>query len=396
MACILKLPSDATKGIISITNIELQRQVSRPFFPKKCLDIVKDRYFILYHPNWEDHSFSPPDWLDGILARKENFDIEINCRNSSVPIFQYSSNIMSPSAFRPASKEHKIWDFCQITRVQKRKNIEGLFRVVKKTFEQNPHLTGVVIAAAKDKSYERKLRGIYNKTFSRIEKNQFEFVTLSFDHPFPLSKKFLSHILRHSSVMLNTHLGEPHGRVVGYSLACGNPVVCYETTSRMLHCDYRKPPYIYRAEDGNEEELKNQLQSAIMEDNLKKGEGLRRKIAAYFQSGNMAQHLKQELMQTYSVDALGWHVYDLDNRLSAHHDGYTTSNSYPLTLRQFLQIVAGPLKNLDIGAGSIERHPLFIEEKTHSLSDYLLAVWSHHSLMRVAKHAVRFKRRLRM
>ena len=73
MACILKLPSKNSKGVVSFTSIEYFSQIYKINYTQKLIKQIKDNWIVCYHPNWEDMNFHATDIFDVTIANKTSF-----------------------------------------------------------------------------------------------------------------------------------------------------------------------------------------------------------------------------------------------------------------------------------------------------------------------------------
>ncbi|MDX1490594.1 MAG: glycosyltransferase [Pseudohongiellaceae bacterium] len=337
MACILKMPSIAGKGVVSFTNIEYFRQIKKIRKNQQSIEELRKKWVICYHPNWEDKSFSDADFFDAIICNSESFAFSPEIRNlrTDQKILGVASNRMTPPFFKRGKE--KIWDFCHVSRFEKRKNIFGFFDVVKAAFELRQELTGVLLVSVSPKDLS-KLRERYDSVFSEREKSQFELISLSYDLPFPLSKKTLATFYNHSKVSLNTHIDEPHGRVVGYSLACGMPVVGFPDLMEMVPMKFRCEPFFYTSQEAGY--LCSKLISAINYVDSSYRPDIHSDVAEMFSGAVQSELLKNKLIKQFKLDGTGWMLNDLDFRLSQHYGGLENKNSSKLSIRDFLWILS--------------------------------------------------------
>ena len=335
MACIIKMPSEKSKGVISFTNIEYFSQIKERAAALKLINCLKKSWVVCYHPNWEDHHFVDDGVFDCVLNVGSSFSFD-KSSNGKKNLIGTCSNRMAPSEFNSIPTSRKCWDFCHVSRDQRSKNILGFFRVVKKALEKKQNLTGILIISVSDKKRMVKIRHEYETIFSIKERHQFEFVTLTYNLPFPLSKKTLAHFYNFSKVSLNTHLNEPHGRVVGYSLASGLPVVGYFPISEMVEKNYRKPPYFFLCNQGDEEGLASRLCEAVDYVQETYNEELHADMAKNFSELEQGYFLKRQLSEIFSLDLDLWNLYSLDLRLSWHYILKSSVNSFNVSVYELL------------------------------------------------------------
>lgn len=339
MACILKTPTSNSKGVLSFTNIEYFGQILKDTKNIKLIEHLKKDWVICYHPNWEDHKFNDTGLFDCILSVRGSFSFD-QASTGSKRMIETCSNRMAPPEFITVPVEKKIWDFCHVSREQPSKNIRGFFRVVKNAFDIRPDLRGVLIISVKNTDEMNEIRSIYEQIFTLKEREQFEFITLNYNLPFPLSKKTLAHFYNYSKVTLNTHLNEPHGRVVGYGLASGLPVVGYHRLGEMVDKNINKEPIFYLSPQDDESSLTKGLCKAINYVNNNYEFSIHRKVANSFSETTQAYYLKNQLMQLFNLDDEGWNIYNLDSRLSTHYICESSTNTYSASVFELIYFLS--------------------------------------------------------
>ena len=323
MACIIKLPTKKSKGVISLTSIEYFSQIYKINHTEKLIRLLKGNWIVCYHPNWEDMNFQATDIFDVTIANKNSFAFKQDHKKINLRIIDTSSNRMAPYFFKINQK--KTWDFFHVSRYEPRKNILGFFKVIKSAFKKKEDLNGILLISVEPKKL-KEIRSLYKNYFTEKQREQFELVTLDYDLPFPLSKKILAHFYNSAKVSLNTHLKEPHGRVVGYSFASGLPIVGFKDLTRMVDKDIRKEPFFFVSE--NQDDLSDLLLKAIdyvqKEYVLKKHE----EISNMYSEVDQNFFLKNKLISTFDLDNDGWYLNNLDLRLSSHFLYYESTNTY--------------------------------------------------------------------
>lgn len=360
MACILKLPTENSKGVISFTSIEYLYQISKINHTKQLIKEIKDNWIICYHPNWEDKNFEATNVFDAIISNKSSFTFKSNNTNLNIPIIDTSSNRMSPFHFK--LQKEKKWDFFHVSRYEARKNIKGFFNVIKSAFKIKSDLNGILIISVEPKKL-KEVRNLYNNFFTEIERDKFELITLDYNLPFPLSKKILAHFYNSSKVSLNTHLNEPHGRVVGYSLASGLPVVGFSDLIRMVPENLRKQPLFFVSD--NEQDLTNLLIKAINYVDLEYDIEFHKNTSNMYSEVNQSIFLKKELISKFDLDNTSWFLNNLDLRLASHFLCEKSSNGhyqsvlnllyYLLNKKRKLSFLSSESTDLDIES-NIVRH----------------------------------------
>ena len=88
--------------------------------------------------------------------------------------------------------------------------------------------------------------------FNKLERNNFEFITIDYDIPNALSTKTISMFYNKSKVHLNLHPKERHGRAQAYAIANQMPVVGYQNLTYLVEKKFRCKPFYFIAKDHNE------------------------------------------------------------------------------------------------------------------------------------------------
>jgi glycosyltransferase involved in cell wall biosynthesis len=323
LACILKLPSKNSKGVISFTSIEYFSQIYKINHTQKLIKQMKENWIICYHPNWEDMNFHATDIFDATIATKTSFAFKENDKKLNLKILDTSSNRIAPNFFK--INKNKKWDFFHVSRYEPRKNILGFFKVVKSALKKSDKLSGILLISVLPNKLN-EVRALYKNYFTEKQREQFELITLDYDLPFPLSKKILAHFYNFSKVSLNTHLNEPHGRVVGYSLASGLPIVGFLDLTRMVSEEIRKEPFFFVSE--NQNDLSDLLLKAIEYVDKEYDIEKHKKVSNLYSEVDQKFFLKNKLISTFDLDNDGWYLNNLDLRLSSHFLYYDSTNEY--------------------------------------------------------------------
>ena len=333
MSCIIKFPSQNSKGVISITNNELK-------YIKSKLDLINDikkKWILLYHPNYYDYKFKNKKIFDGYLAWSETFKV---LDDDESKILNLSCHNFIPKFFE-SSNERKIYDFVGLSKLQTSKgnpkNVLEFLNIVKKTMKLKKNLTGVfIISVPGPRPFKTNyIRSYYNNLFSEEEKKSFEFITLDYDMPFSLSVKTLSLFYNKSKVHLNTHPKERHGRAQAYALCSGLPIVGFNNLTYLVKKEFRKEPYYFVSD--NIEDFPKQLLKAIDYYDLKYQRLDHDHLAKNFRSADSFSELKKKINLKYGLDNENWNFTDdWDIKLAKHHIGYKTKNSYHQRIDEFL------------------------------------------------------------
>ena len=341
MACVLKLSDKYSKGVVSITNIEFNKIKN----DLNLINKLKKKWILLYHPNYYDYKFQNNNVFDSYLAWNDTFKV---IDDDSSKILNLSCHNFAPNFFQINSK--KIYDFVGLSKLQTSagnpKNVIEFLKVVKNGMKLKKNLNGVLIISVPGaRPFKTNyIRSVYNKIFTNEEKKNFEFITLDYDIPFPLSIKTLSLFYSSSKVHLNTHPKERHGRAQTYALSSGLPIVGFPNLSYLVEEKYRKKPYYFLCE--NFEDMPNKLIEAIKYADEKYEKKNHEILGKNFRSKDSYELLRQKLKLQFNLNDQNWiFTDDWDLRLAKHHLGFQTKNSYNQSIKEFLNRLNGLSKD---------------------------------------------------
>ena len=337
MATIIKLPTNSSKGILSITNLEMT--YSKNILEK--IKKIKSRWIILYHPNYYDYNFYNNGIFDAFFAWNETFKVK---DDDNAKILNLSCHNFIPSHFNRDNNE-KYFDFIGLSKLMDSdgnpKQVLEFLDVVKKAMKIKKNLKGVLIISVPGIRPFRTnyIRNVYKKMFNKLERNNFEFITIDYDIPNALSTKTISMFYNKSKFHLNLHPKERHGRAQAYAIANQMPVVGYQNLTYLVEKKFRCKPFYFIAKDHNE--FPERLIEAINYfDNDYKNIDFE-ELSQNFKSSSSILKLKNKLNQIFDFDDNGWNFKDdWDQRLAKHHYGYHSTNSYFQNLDEFITFIS--------------------------------------------------------
>ena len=129
MATILKEHIDGSKGIVSFTHKEKKKlnNIVSHFLLKKYFYEVKKKYFLSMHWGWFHENHDDIPFIDFHLASKTL----LSFKSKNNIIFNFCNRNFIDKIFR-VKKTQKIYDLISITRPVKFKNIDKIFKAIKK------------------------------------------------------------------------------------------------------------------------------------------------------------------------------------------------------------------------------------------------------------------------
>jgi len=324
MAAILKFPSKISKGVLSVTNLDIK-------FNKRIKNLkeLKKKWVLLYHPNYYDYNFHNRNIFDGFLAWEETFKI---ADEKNPKILNLTCHNFAPDHFIK-KKSYKYYDFVGLSRWQNKsgnpKQVVEFLQIIKETFKLKKDLRGILIISVPGirPFVTNHIRSIYKKFFSLEERKQFDFITLDYDVPNALSTYTIGMIYNNSKIHLNLHPKERHGRAQAYAIANKIPIVGYKNLTYLVKKHFRKEP-IYFVANGLKQFPSKIIKAINYVDRnyLEKNHEL---ISRNFLSKYSYPQLKKKLKKMYKLDNKNWNFKDdWDLRLAKHHYGYDSNNSY--------------------------------------------------------------------
>lgn len=105
MACLIKAPSEGSKGVVVFTTQERDRVIRPDRQFAERVAALKDRWLIGLHHNWHDYAFTYDPLYDFSMAGEEDLR-EVNGRE--FPLIPLDACNFVPSYFSPARSD-RFW-----------------------------------------------------------------------------------------------------------------------------------------------------------------------------------------------------------------------------------------------------------------------------------------------
>ncbi len=257
MACILKIKTETSPGIISFTTQEeiLIR------YNKRNLNLfkkLKNSYITCLHYNWHNFDYYPDKLFDIHFAGKDDLIIK---NNEKINIFNLDACNFCPSFFEYNEKE-KHWDILYIARSVFFKGIPNFFNSIRTLYDKGRMYRVLFLCPVppeKNREY-KKLRTLFEKLFSLEERSFFNFLPLFEDYPFFFDLETLAHFYKFSKIFVHTAPSERRCRVAAYAFACGLPVVGRKNVGSILNKDLQVQPIFYEV---NNNDFTSQIELAL-------------------------------------------------------------------------------------------------------------------------------------
>ena len=251
MACIVKIPTSFSKGVVTFTTQERDKFIVNNKELEERIDSLKDRWVFGLHHNWHDFKFNYNPIFDFSMAGETDL-LEVN--DKQVPLLTLDACNFSPSDFH-YSKNEKFWDILYVGRAVNFKKIPEFFKMVRKLYDRGLMYRVLLVAPVPDECKESnpsptvfcKIRDEYDKIFTEEEKNIFTLLTTDYRNPFPFDIATVSQFYKLSKVFVHSADEERRCRVAGYAWACGMPVVSMESVASLLPKEKQHKPFSYIA-----------------------------------------------------------------------------------------------------------------------------------------------------
>lgn len=342
MACLLKIPSKTSKGVLVFSTFERSNVIFKNKRLYKKIEALKSNWVIVLHPNYYDHDYQHDPLFDVV------FNV-VDMLQSQQPFPQLTVQIHSftPSIFKP-SNDTKFWDIIHVTRAQTSKNVPEFFDVIRALYDRGKMYRVFMICTIPDKNALRgdivyDIRKYYDQLFSEPEKDLFTLLTTSYRQPYPFDLPTIAHFYRSSKVLLNSGGGERQGRINAYAWCTGMPVVSLDRMKDLIPHHLRKAPVFYPGE--TYDDLPDQVIKAIEYCDTKHNLEDFKEMYDHCSETHNTTVLKKELAPYYSAnsevapDQL-FNTDLLDRRLARHFGFGDTTTSINVTLETFVDYIS--------------------------------------------------------
>ena len=340
MACILKVPSPNSAGVIIITTQERDKQIKSIPDLRAAIEGIKDKWLVGLHHNWHDFKFNYDPLFDFSMAGEDDL-VEVSKKQFAlIPID--ACNFVPPT-FKVGSGE-KFWDILYVARAVYFKRIPEFFQAIRELYDLGYKYRVLFICPvppydpADKKTAFYKIRESYDRLFSEEEKDLFNLLTIEYRYPFPFDLDTLAFFYRSSKVFVHTADDERRCRVAAYAWASGLPVVGMDCVAGLISKDLQHPPYFYEVKDYSE--FPRQLISAV--EGVQTMEWDQRMMKQFFGEVETANILDKNLFKIAKAKGVSYELgglidKNLSIRLGRHHNGIKGPNSLETPLLDLLE-----------------------------------------------------------
>ena len=341
MACIVKIPTSSSKGVVTFTTQERDKFILNNVALQNRIKLLKDRWIFGLHHNWHDFKFNYNSIFDFSMAGETDL-IEVN--QKTVPLLTLDACNFSPSDFHYSQNE-KFWDILYVGRAVNFKKIPDFFKMIRKLYDKGLMYRVLLIAPIPDECKGTnpsptvfcKIRDEYDKLFTEKEKDIFTLLTTVYRNPFPFDIPTVSQFYKLSKVFVHSADEERRCRVAGYAWACGMPVVSMDSVASLMPKNKQYKPFCYIAKEYND--FPTLIQEAVeyVDGKEYSKESMEKAIEETSELFTQVR-LKKELSK-YCGEVSEDTTYALENldiRLGRHHGFGEDPNSVGWSIKSFL------------------------------------------------------------
>lgn len=338
MACLLKLPLNDSKGVVTFTTQEWRVIGKDPSLLGE-LNNLRNYYVTGLHFNWHDYSFSPSPLFDFFMAGKEDLRPVDDTPYVLLPMDACN---FTPACYAPQQSE-KFWDILAVGNPVSFKRPEQVLRTIRRLFDESTESYRALYICPIP-TYRRSdeanvlyaVREYYEALFSPEERTRFTLLTTQFDSPNPFDRTTLSVFFKNSKVFLHCATEERRCRIAAYAWCAGLPVVAYPSVASILPTELRSAPGYFQVDDDGQ--YAPQLQKAILASAEFSATPYQQELSEIY----AIPTLRAKLEKLFHDQGIPWQgdllTRNLDRRLGWHHNGIGgVSNGLQQTLSSFMQ-----------------------------------------------------------
>jgi glycosyltransferase involved in cell wall biosynthesis len=338
MACLIKAPSEGSKGVVVFTTQERDRVISPNKQFTAQVEALKDRWLIGLHHNWHDYAFTYNPLYDFSMAGEDDLR-EVN--DQEFPLIPLDACNFVPPCFSP-SRDEPFWDILYIARAVEFKRLPEFLQCIRTLYDREQRYRVLLISPMPPyKRSERattfyELRATYESMFSPEEQLRFTLLDPSFAYPFPFDLETIAHFYRSSRLFVHFADDERRCRVAAYAWAAGVPVVGLDVIGSLLPPPLRKPPEFFSVSEFAE--FPDRITEALETSTPGAALAARDVVSVQATVPVLVAKLEELLEAPVGQDPLA--VEGLDIRLGRHHGFGFGRNTVPLDLKSFVALLS--------------------------------------------------------
>jgi glycosyltransferase involved in cell wall biosynthesis len=335
MACLIKLPTRAGKGVLSFTTQE-EKVLRADHLLIESLRRLKSKYLVCLHYNWHNHDCKPDDLFDVHLAGEEDLVVTNGRPVERIPLdaCNFTKRVFDRSA------GEKTWDILFVARAVNFKGIPDFLKAIRELYDAGRMLRVLFICPMPP--YRRSdrsttlydLREVYERGFTSAEQDLFNLVILRDRYPFFFDRQTLAHFYKSSRIFVHTAPDERRCRVAAYAWCCGMPLVGKASVAAILPRRLRCEPNFFEvAEDGSyAAQILRALESAGSVELLP----LQHELSEKFTIRSLEDRLREVFLRRGEHFEGPILAENLDIRMGRHHGFGDGTNSVDMSLEEFM------------------------------------------------------------
>jgi len=346
MACIIKKPTEKSKGVITFTTQERDKVFAVDRDSLQSLIEMKDRWVVGLHHNWHDYNFRYNPVFDFSMAGPGDLG------SSEVPLIPLDAcNFIQPPYFSEEPTK-KIWDVLYVTRAVYFKRLPVFLNTIRKLYDSGKMYRVLLLCAIPPENMDpANLIEMYQSMFSMEERKLFSIITLEHDYPFTLDHVCLSHFYHSSKVFVHCAPDERRCRVIANAVASKLPVVCSSDCASIIPSEYRKEPFLYTV---SHDDYATSIDKSLTEyniDNFSEG------ASSMFNPNYTILELKKYLSNYIGSEDMSdenFNFHNLDIRLGRHHQVSYGPNKIDTKIKDLIQFVCSDDFNDNFNSNSMD------------------------------------------
>ncbi len=333
MACILKIPSRQSKGVVTFTTQEWRIIHANSELVRR-LEQLRTIYVTGLHFNWHDYKFDPPALFDFFMAGEGDL-VPIN--NKPLRLLPMDACNFTPAAYAPTPLHEKYWDVLIVGNPVFFKRPEIALNTIRDLFDRSDTPLRVLYICPipqyqflDEDTVLYDIRDYYEAMFTVEERQRFMLLTTNFDSPNPFDRETLSVFFKNSKVFLHCAVEERRCRIAAYAWSAGLPVIAKSCVASILPEDLRQMPGYFEVKE--DEEYADSILRAL----------------ALLPSFN-PQEYRGNLSESYTVDRLKDHLSSIFEELNIPFHGKLLGQNLDRRLGWHHQAIGGLTNGLSQG-----------------------------------------------
>lgn len=336
MACLIKLPVEGCRGVLSFTTGE-EAVLARESRLRDLYTSLRERFVTCLHYNHYLHA--PGLEFDLHLGDEGDITPELFGRVRHAPLTACN---FAGSYFSPAENIQKYWDILFIGRLIDYKGIPQFFDAIRDVYNKKKLLRVLMLCPSNDEVAARAAKKMFDAYFTSKEQEYFNLVFLRENFPYFFDRETLAFFYRSSRIFVQASAVERRGRVAGYAWSSGLPVVGGSNIAEGLPPELRHEPAFWSVNKDNS--LSSRIIVAHVFSGLAQNRLDQRVIDHFSVRGSIPvfKNAIKEILKMESGSSLNdMNLSDLDMRLARNHDDKIAGLNLVGFMKHLLEIKPG-------------------------------------------------------